>query len=148
LYIAQGRSAKVNWQWSQTDQIHTPVSTNLGVFSLTVLDVSQLPALTISGHEQFSTAADLGGNPQALWPTPSLLVWKPSGYGWPSRYDWPYWGVLPLQGWDLAYRMPPFIGAGGPAQVTGWLGTGGSLAISVFALWFSVSGPGEFIAFD
>src|SRR5207249_4156137 len=100
LFIAQGQSAQINWQWFAAGQTNTPVgsnfgtfepvSTNAGVFGLTVLDLSQLPALTVLGQSQVSTTDNLWGNWEALWPTPGLLVWQQASLAAPFRGPLPY----------------------------------------------------------
>jgi len=60
LYIAQGQSAAVNWQWDAQQQTNL-VSTNAGFISLAVLDLSRLPEVTIMGQTQSSTMDTFSG---------------------------------------------------------------------------------------
>jgi hypothetical protein len=128
LYLAQGQSTRVNWQWDPVQQISVPVSTNLGTFSLTVVDVSQLPALTVSGQTQVSAADDLSGVWSALWPKTGLLVWKS------SRRPAPTWGVFSFGGLPTA----PFPVSGIPI--------GGGL-VSIWN-WRVPGGDGRLVAFN
>jgi alpha-tubulin suppressor-like RCC1 family protein len=155
LFIAQGQSATINWQWNAASQTSAPVGTNSGVFSLTVLDLAQLPALSMLGQTQFSTADSLWGNWEALWPKPGLLVWKQAtlhGTGWGGGPVPPYlYTVWAGAGISSAVNMftplPSFSIGGG--LVSPWLPSGpaGALAFC-YPPWFSIGSPGTLMAFD
>ena len=149
LYVAQGNSAQVNWEWFATERTNRPVSTNFGVFSLAVLDLSHLPAVTVAGQVQVSRADTVWGRWQALWPKPGLLVWKPSDYSWP--YLGPL-GPITLRMWT-GDSINPWPGQLSFAPVGGfqggvWRGGDVSTGVAYFAPWFGGGSPGRLMAFD
>ena len=54
------------------------------------LRAGSLPALTVLGQTQFSTADNLWGNWEALWPAPELLVWKQANHTAPVWRGGPF----------------------------------------------------------
>src|SRR5439155_21465982 len=144
LFIAQGQSAQINWQWFPAGQTNQSVSTNLGIFSLTVLDLSQLPALSVLGQSQFSTADNLWGNWEALWPKPGLMVWRQATH---SLLAWGG-GPFPIYALNTLPVLQPVSIGGGPAA-TWWLGgPGGVAAPYIVGPWYWGGSPGNLIAFD
>src|SRR5204863_577325 len=155
LFIAQGQSAQINWQWLAVGQTNTSVSTNFGVFSLTVVDLAQLPALPVLGQTQISTADNLWGNWEALWPKPGLLVWKQAT---PKA---PVWGggPVPLPVYTLwsgdgissglsTFQALPSVSIGG-GLVSPWLPTGPvGVATFLYSPWYWGGSPGTLVAFD
>lgn len=95
LYVAQ---AAVEGWVTAGGETNSPPPPNLW---LTILDLSQLPAISILGQTAITTAP-LGwySEFEPVWPKPDLLVWVGGG----DRYWW--WG--------------PWIGFGGLDFVGGW----------------------------
>jgi len=134
LYVAQGKSAEIIWQWSETEG-SKPISTNAGVFSLSILDLAQLPALTLAGRTEVSTDEYLWGNWEALWPKRELLVWKPAVSG-ANYYGMPFPGGI-VRPWLVDVTAPlPVVGVG-----YGFWG-------SPMPVWFWSNNSGRLVAFD
>jgi len=126
LFIAQGQSAQINWQWDPAGGTNKPGSTNYGTINLSVLDLSRLPELTILGQAQVPTADNLWGDWEALWPQPGLLVWRQASSSTGpirGRFPMPYltgwaedaltaFNVLPISPWSqgMLVSVPGFIG--------------------------------------
>ncbi|HVM50183.1 MAG TPA: beta-propeller domain-containing protein, partial [Candidatus Acidoferrum sp.] len=94
---------------------------------LTVVDVSALPALSIVGQTVASppTSNLGGGNYQPVWPSPGLLVWFNTGFGfWINPLvDSGATGVLPLAGTTVA--LPTLaLGHAAPISLTPTLPAG------------------------
>jgi alpha-tubulin suppressor-like RCC1 family protein len=148
LLIVQGRSAQINWQWIAAEQTNIAVSTNFGLFSLTIVDLSQLPTMSVLGQTQFSTSDNLWGSWEALWPKPELLVWKQ------ANLTTPFWGPYQLMSAWSGDGIPSFVNALpvvsiGGGFVSPWL-TGGPVGVAapVFYPWYWGGSPRTLIAFD
>jgi hypothetical protein len=69
-----------------------PGTTNPPNFVVTILDLEHLPSLTVLGQTTANVdSPPYGGNWQALWPKPDVLVWALSGF---SYYPW----LIPVSG--------------------------------------------------
>ncbi len=147
LYVAQGQSAQITSQWSDTEQ-KWQTTTNPGVLSLTVLDLSQLPTLAVAGQTQTATLDNnLWGNWTALWPRPGLLVWK-SSVGFSVLPGGPIFTLNPLP----LVGMPGTVGGVLTAQPTIAWGAPSFVGGGIFPspIWFAPNfgGSMRLIAFD
>jgi len=95
LYLAQSQAASF-----------PPVSTDAPNFLVTIVDLANLPALPVLNKAEVT--ADLsawGGEWQALWPKPGLLVWSGGSYNYPGLdYLWlggPVDGGLVWMPWPI-----------------------------------------------
>jgi len=115
LYLAQGQSS--GWgvvPLAEGDEVK-PVPPN---FKLTILDVSQLPDVTVLGSAEAVLDSWWGGEWEALWPSEDTLVWS----GGANNYWWRGgWLDTPVAGGDLMvadrvaspYYWPWWDGQGG-----------------------------------
>jgi alpha-tubulin suppressor-like RCC1 family protein len=140
LYLAQGTSGQIAWEWDPQGQTNRPVGTNFGAFGVVIVDLAQMPALAVSGRVETPISDSVWGDWEALWPQPGLLVWKSSGYG-PLYYrTWPPIDATPLVGG----------GSGGGialAPAPGMIDAGGA-RLSLFSPWFWGGASGRLFAFD
>ena len=138
LYVAQGRPAEISWEWDPKNNTNYPISTNLGQFSLSIIDVSRLPALSLSGQTKTLTSQEFWGDWVALWPNPDLVVWKSAGYS-----------VLPL---DILIPINGLVltpGYGGAVTTSPYgFGVGISAPLNLFAPWWGWNQPTKLIAFQ
>jgi len=96
LYIAQGPALWFYpWLIYDAGGGQSGPSSNATTVLLTVIRLDDLPQLSVSGEVETKTdAMFLGGDMQALWPRPGLLVWVGGGLDW----WWWRWGPIPLGG--------------------------------------------------
>jgi hypothetical protein len=103
LYLLQSPTAYYGWPIYglialTASTVSGPSSIAPTNLLLTVVDVSSLPAIAILGQSVVSPGkvTPAGGNYQAVWPSPDLLVWFSTGFGaWINPLvDSPSVGVL------------------------------------------------------
>jgi hypothetical protein len=123
LYVAQGL-ASGGYPLPLANGAGDSSSTNPPTLFLSVVDASQLPALSLSGQTQATTDA-LGWNPslQPLWPQAGVLVWSGGGGG------------------AIPYAMEGGVG------VAGGVAGGVAMPIGIVGPWFYGNG-GRLFAFD
>lgn len=112
LYVAQGQSW---WYYPGVPVIEVdgqPIDSSRSRLLLTVIDLSALPSLQITGQIEanvkgFATSGEL----EPLWPREDLLVWSGGSFNWWPCYDCP----VPLAADALigSIRWPPYWGGGG-----------------------------------
>jgi alpha-tubulin suppressor-like RCC1 family protein len=141
LYVLHGKAAQVQWQWDSKNQTNLPLSTNLGVYALTILDLSRLPELTVAGQVQAPTADEFWGDWTAIWPKPDLLVWKTTG-----SYFMPMFRLPFLNGGVVDFRNDSPLVVRPAGGVAGPIISRGGFAPYYFAPWWG--GPARFVAFD
>ena len=127
LYIAQGvRDGYYPYPILLLDGTAASSDPNSPTFVLTVVSLSALPTLEVSGQTAVPTQSlGWGGDWQAVWPKPGVVVWTGGGqdFWWWWRY--PGLVVMPANGGRLA--MPDCIGC--------WP-------------WYRGGGAGHLLAFD
>ena len=127
LYVLQGRSPEFIYRdvWDPANP--GPISTNAGIISVSVYDLSALPELELLGQTSEPNEQDyLYGRFGALWVKENLVVWVNT-----QSYGWPWWW------WDVPFAMAVDAAAAAPV--------GDSIGMPSF--WWGGS-QGQFIAVD
>jgi hypothetical protein len=111
LYVVQGTS-----QTTQRDPGGTEVITNRARLTLTVFDVTRLPALPLIAQSMIEPPDYFGGALTALWPNDHTLVWRSGGLiptiipffnrRWPMASP-PIVGAIPLAGGQVEAAVAP-----------------------------------------
>jgi alpha-tubulin suppressor-like RCC1 family protein len=93
LYVAQRESSGFglftvriwnSWGWDST-QSSEPLR-------LSVIDLAELPALSLLGSADTTNGLNFSGDFEAVWPKPGLLVWS----GGTSHFPWVYARPIPI----------------------------------------------------
>jgi hypothetical protein len=111
--------------------------------TMTVIDASQLPALTIAGQTNIPVTNSLDTGLQAVWPQPGILVWVGT-----LQQDW-YSPIGVAQ--PLSSRGAKKSAAAAPAGKLIYSApdaAGRSSSVALPALWFGVGGGIDMLAFD
>lgn len=127
LYVVQGKSTEFVWEKDPANNQSRLVGTNDATLTLSVLDLSKLPEITLLSQTKTQFENKYWSSLTALWPKPGLLVWNSSAYGGP-------WRILAVDAAVGAPTAAPSVAAPVDSRVA-------------FAPWFG-SSEALFLAYD
>lgn len=126
LYVLQGQSTQIIWPEVYNPTNYFPIGTNQAQLTLSVLDLSKLPDITLIGttstkfdNQQYWSSFD------ALWPKPGVVVWSAA-----NRY-----GPIYFRGGPMIADAAPTAGIVSDSRIA-------------FAPWWWGNSEAQFYAFD